>query len=144
MKTTELRIGNLVTLDEKQRTELWENEISAISDFFKIDTIYSDGEVVLKLDNENVDFDETDIIPIPLTEGWLRKFNAESYFTSDPQETQSSKAFKFGDIKIHMCNEDVEEFMFESFEFVKIKTVHQLQNLYFALTGEELTYENLT
>ena len=85
-----------------------------------------------------------DIKPIPLTEEWLRKFNAESYFTSDPQETQASKVFKFGDVKIHMCNEDVEEFMFESFEFIKIKTVHQLQNLHFALTGTELTYENKT
>lgn len=77
--------------------------------------------------------------PIPLTEEWLHKFGAISSFTSDPQERSASKRFVFGEIEIHMYNEDLEEFMFET-HF--IKTVHQFQNLYFSLKQEELTIKN--
>lgn len=132
MNAKELRIENFVY-----------NSASGSVEVCKVESITKLG-IAYDSESRNGTCSIDNVKPIPLTEEWLRKFNAESYFNSDPQETQASKVFKFGDVKIHMCNEDVEEFMFESFEFIKIKTVHQFQNLYFALTGTELTYETKT
>lgn len=75
---------------------------------------------------------------IKLTEKWLEDFGANIYFTSDPQERQASKAFEFDNLKIHMCNEDVEEFIFEASEFIKIEYVSQLQNLYYSINNKPL------
>lgn len=125
LKSNELRIGNLFMDKYSKQT-------------FPVLEILRNGNVVFDFETDKI-WQAQEII---LTEKWLRKFGAESYFTSDPQERQASKAFKFGDIIIHMCNEDVEEFMFESFEFIKIKTVHELQNLYFYLTQQELFIKN--
>lgn len=118
MNAKELRIGNYVY---RQSSKLMVDR----TDIYQI-------EVVTRQTESKYD-------PIMLTEKWLYKFGASSHFTSDPQERQASKAFMLENVKIHMCNEDVQEFMFESFELFEIKTVHQLQNLYFALTGKELT-----
>ena len=65
--------------------------------------------------------------PIPLTEGWLLKFGFE-------------KKIGWDDLIYHVKNNvDLYEFLsgYEYYDF-HIKHVHQLQNLYFALTGEEL------
>ena len=56
-----------------------------------------------------------DFRPIPLTEEWLLKFGFE--------RTYNSQFRYFG-------------------HYIKIKYVHELQNLYFALTGQELTIKN--
>jgi hypothetical protein len=71
--------------------------------------------------------------PLPLTEEWLIKFGFEKtplhYFKKD------------GIIL------SVEDFYYECFlgsNSVIIKYVHQLQNLYFALTGEELEVKETT
>ena len=57
--------------------------------------------------------------PIPLTEECLLRFGFES---KNP---------------VLFTNSDGDSFYLDD---TKIKHVHQLQNLYFALTGEELTY----
>lgn len=80
--------------------------------------------------------------PIPLTEEWLLKFG----FKSDDISWEYSKRFgnlyimydiKINSIYIHDGSRydgaDIPN---------EIKHVHQLQNLYFALTGEELTLKN--
>jgi hypothetical protein len=65
--------------------------------------------------------------PIPLTEEWLLKFGFEitnNFQTKDRFQTHKQDGiiwFEYGYISI------------------ELKYVHQLQNLYFALTGEELT-----
>ena len=68
-----------------------------------------------------------DLNPIPLTEEWLLKFGFE-------------KKIGWDDLIYHVKNNvDLYEFLsgYEYYDF-HIKHVHQLQNLYFALTGEEL------
>lgn len=74
-----------------------------------------------------------DLSPIPLTEEWLFKFG----FISNPYEDRYEKGL------LHIeCNKTrgVLEFWIERLPFsLTIKYVHSLQNLYFALTGEELT-----
>jgi len=69
--------------------------------------------------------------PIPLTEDWLLKFG----FEQDGELFHNQIAlYKNG---VGGFNYNVNYFEHENLE--EIKHVHQLQNLYFALTGEELT-----
>ena len=67
---------------------------------------------------------------IPLTEEWLLKF----WFISNPYEDRYEK----GSIHIECLKTKGETYLWIE-NMAHIKYVHQLQNLYFALTGEELT-----
>ena len=67
--------------------------------------------------------------PIPLTEEWLVKFGFNKLEGWDDMYY-----FQIGDFQIYEYN--VSGYEFDDFG---IKHVHQLQNLYFALTNEELT-----
>lgn len=74
--------------------------------------------------------------PIPLTEEWLFKLGFY-------------KSFGYGFLKKDLLGnlfysvETKEYFMFQYKELrIKLESVHQLQNLYFALTGEELTFKS--
>lgn len=82
------------------------------------------------------------IQPIPLTEEWLVKFGFEK-----PAETWYLNGF--GVWQTLCGNKDGTEFIGFFYELrdrgivdKHIEHVHQLQNLYFALTGEELTIKN--
>ena len=117
LKPSELRIGNFTTLGV---VCLIEDDVFRVAD--------SDGDT----------FKNTwaDIEPIPLTEEWLLKF--EFY-----------KSVGYGFLKKDLFGnlfysvETKEYFMFQYKELrLKIEYVHTLQNLYFALTGEELTLKS--
>ena len=69
--------------------------------------------------------------PIPLTEEWLLtlgfvKNKERGYFGLD----RLIVAFHDGVDQFYLCDIDI---------FVKIETVHHLQNLYFAIRNKELT-----
>lgn len=68
--------------------------------------------------------------PIPLTEEWLLKFGFEKIGGWDDYE---------GYIKDEVEIALNEKYPFENYLQKELKHVHQLQNLYFALTGKELT-----
>ena len=72
--------------------------------------------------------------PIELTEEWLIKFGHESSFIPDLYEIGKLSFY----IDDGICWIDVFG------DSIEIKYVHQLQNLYFALTGKELTIKELT
>jgi hypothetical protein len=67
--------------------------------------------------------------PIPLTEEWLLKFG-----------------FKNNRLGLFDCIKVVEDIGFHIYfiqrHLKEVQYVHQLQNLYFALVGEELTFKN--
>jgi hypothetical protein len=117
MKSSELRIGNITSM----------GVVCSIEDnFFRV------------LDSEGDTFKNTwaDIQPIPLTEEWLLKFGF-------------IKKNGYGFIKKDLAGnifysvETKEHFMFQYHDLrIKIKHVHQLQNIYFALTGEELIFKS--
>ncbi len=68
--------------------------------------------------------------PIPLTEEWLIKFGLEKDTETDYRWfLEDWLAYDVDDNCIRIA---------DSWEFGKLKYVHQLQNLYFALTGKEL------
>jgi len=127
MKATELRIGNWVRLNVRpienyQVTQILEKGVNCglVGAMYEI------------------------VKPIPLTDEWLKRFG----FNED-----GFKQYEFENwgIKVKKDPHAISEtnwivfhgFMNQFSELVSLKHVHQLQNLYFALTGEELqTDEN--
>jgi hypothetical protein len=71
--------------------------------------------------------------PIPLTEEWLLKFGFEYFkFIVESSCWRLNNLFSIReDFTIHFHNGLI----------VELKCVHQLQNLYFALTGQELSIQ---
>ena len=121
MKANELRIGNLVYLVDKEK-------ICEILDGHEID-----------------ECDENPLVqPIPLTEEWLLKFGFDLYdgfsnmrFINIVKHEYDSSTISFSHTEqlTRFSNGHPKG----STLIPHIKYVHQLQNLYFALTGEELT-----
>jgi hypothetical protein len=73
--------------------------------------------------------------PIPLTEEWLLKFGFEK--TTKWNNVQHTKGIlQIRNLYILFVNG-------RNQSWINLKHVHQLQNLYFALTGEELTINEL-
>ncbi len=110
MKALELRIGNYI-----------ENTDGQMASYMVVN-----ADVIKQ--NEHTMY--ASLEPIPLTEEWLIKFGfikhgKYGYFYLDNFIIDKNKLGKF-----FMCDIDIH---------VEIETVHHLQNLYFALTGEELT-----
>jgi hypothetical protein len=115
MKANELRIGNIVLRKEFLHSNL-EN-----CRFDKIVVTHNDINAC-HIYNRHFE-------PIPLTEEWLFKFGFDDLGT-----------YGYGRGNFHICLHENEFYFSINNRKVFIKHVHQLQNLYFALTGEELTY----
>ena len=79
---------------------------------------------------------ESDLQPIPLTEKWLLKFGFEVFEFDNGQPNQ----YRFKDRLLVIREEKFVDYG----SSVAIKYVHQLQNLYFALTGQELQLKQQT
>ena len=139
MKTTELRVGNLIldtfSLQSKEVVSLTLDDFQAMNNFKRsgIDNTYR---------------------PIPLTKEWLIKFGFENldYICPETSLVYSDDEFvlsicKYSKIVIQsdfsFGIEDSNRNDCIAFENDYICSVHQLQNLYFALTNKELTYENI-
>jgi len=94
------------------------NLVLLTKDDFKTTKEYRlDGIDIYKLDESEC----IDIKPIPLTEEWKEKIKDNKFLFID---SQGFVIFK---------NEYIYSFVFEDYPFI-----HQFQNLYFALTNEEL------
>ena len=118
MKETDLRIGNLVNYETLEGDVL-----PNIIDWQDLKWL-SEDEQSFNLAHS----------PIPLTEEWLLKFG----FKQD--ETYVSEQNPYLDYIKDEVRISMPYFSFEYGDgaFMELKHVHQLQNLYFALTGTEL------
>jgi hypothetical protein len=132
MKATELRIGNWVQFRHTETPVL-----ITLADF------------VREYKEEHLE----DYEPIPLTEEWLERFGFENganknYKSIKLPKTSIKDAYLFvnyvTDSRLPYARrgialvDDFEEETEISID-IEIKHVHQLQNLYFAITGVELT-----
>lgn len=118
MKASELRIGNLVYVGNKLRHVCGTIDKTIQHNYHPQNSTYSENY-------------ENECEPIPLTEEWLVKFGFENFYN----EFLSSNGYFdliFNDDKVSLRVEG-------QWLSLEIKYVHQLQNLYFALTNEELT-----
>jgi hypothetical protein len=114
MKANELRIGNLI--------------------------FTGDDNMVLKVQHgtiRGVLYNHLNVKPIPLTEEWLLKFGFEDSLKGWGGSQGSDYHYKKEFVEIQTYDSDNNWHLKNKFD-VKFKHVHQLQNLYFALTGEEL------
>ena len=81
--------------------------------------------------------------PIPLTEEWLLKFSFERFL----QETKFKLYFNknkdsyYASISVSLHSDFCRVNVINQ-EITKVQYVHQLQNLYFCLCGEELEIKN--
>lgn len=133
IKASELRIGNIV----------WESSsftpgpddfeqivIGAINDIDKV-----------VLDNQNNIYSYDYLYPIPLTVEWMAKVGF------DWNAKDKRYYIQIGNTLYLEYDTDFDVFIAPeswagSCPWNTVKHVHQLQNLYFALTGEELTIKN--
>ena len=126
MEVNELRIGNWVYHNPSAWS--YRNDDGVISNYsgFNKDCFKWEESDWYALGESTLDI--SIIHPIPLTEEWLVRFgfelNANKYRTNDSKLI----CHKMIDVKISGSKYNLKH----------IKYVHQLQNLYFALTGEEL------
>jgi hypothetical protein len=129
----ELRIGNYINDINHPERECQVFRLTCGTDYniaYSYGKCYEDGYANDKLDQ---------LQPIPLTEEWLLKFGW-NYHKSEDCVYYSHSWGKNGMEII------VKDYHYKGFElelgkarFKSIEYVHQLQNLYFALTGNELT-----
>lgn len=115
MKASELRIGNLVSnMNPRHNDSIL--TIESIGDNHEVNMFYR--KYLL-----------SELEPIPLTEEWLLKFGFVKHKTTDIYPTFAKQMFNWNDGILYIIG----------YGFMNhIKHVHQLQNIYFALTGEEL------
>lgn len=119
IKAQEIRLGNIYSYaDWKQE------EMGKLENVFRWGKHHFETELD-KLDQYN---------PIPLTEEWLKKFGFEK---TDNCNKDTWPDFKFNGIII-ISNIHGHYVWDSSQKRVSIYYVHQLQNLYFALTQNEL------
>jgi hypothetical protein len=131
MKANELRIGNWVMSANykkiKREIKDYSVEVIRAGDIHHLETFPSSKSIK----------------PIPLTEEWLLKFGFEKKYDT----------FEFNGLNVDGCvvhfsfDKWASEYEIENCDYTEVPSdiqhVHQLQNLYFALTGEELTINKL-
>ena len=136
MKATELRIGNYIDYTTKR----------------EIVTMQTTYEYIRLIHNGNKNFK-----PIKLTEEWLLKFGFKKYpdcrdtFQQIYYDSYQFEIDRFTIVSFSIqqdnkslikCNYDRGYRSEDNKKNYYIKYVHQLQNLYFALTNEELTFKS--
>lgn len=138
MKASELRIGNLINgiyydynIDDDHR------EKETICEVVTLDSVGS-CEYPIWVESESNIETFSDFEPIPLTEEWLLKFG----FEINRQTKEENNIWRcYSEEGFFEVEQIGSSFFLDDNDCygTKINHVHQLQNLYFALTGEELT-----
>ena len=134
MKTNDLRIGNYIYgnyygSEDEEKTEKCK--------VLGIDSVgFSEYPIWVEGLEETGIETYMGFQPIPLTEEWLLKFgfkklNDDTFYYTDVK-------LKINQLKKGSTGYD-KYIYFKGLPIKPIHSVHQLQNLYFALTGEELT-----
>lgn len=128
MKANELRLGNWVSLNGNST---------------QVDVIDYNQIIATELGLIELKF----IKPIPLTEEWLSKFGFNTDKVTFGIHVDNIRFRLFQINASCSYNDNENEFTVTVYQYkyrieiCRIKYVHQLQNLYFALTNEELKIE---
>jgi hypothetical protein len=124
IKANELRIGNWVLLNTKA---------------IRPRPVKVEGKDIYNIDNKSAGYEQVE--SIPLTPEILEKagFTEEE----DYMELYGYRSFKHNTPNTYakISDNTVEIYMRGLEDWLLIESLHQLQNLYFALTGEELEIE---
>lgn len=132
MEAKELRIGNWVNLYDD-----FNSEVTGLTNTKKVWCVNNPT-------NEGCAWYADKINPIPLTEEWLLKFGFEEEEEQD--ELLDTLMFSKDNItRVEFSNKHRQLYWHDNYSsiyHIELIYVHQLQNLYFFLTGEELTIDN--
>jgi hypothetical protein len=120
MKPTELRIGNYILAHLTQGIVIVDWMVLRHMEQGNYQNVYFPDVLVYE--------------PIPLTEEWLVKFGGEKSTWGSRQRD----AYYFKDTHFITIDNSCFVFRLANTAVANIYYVHQLQNLYYALTGEEL------
>lgn len=133
MKANELRLGNYFTDNENHDGISNYKPINKVIALQKDRIYFIDTEFLLSENDtleENRQIELSKCLPIPITNDWFLKFRMQ-----DEEGFRHLKGygwdegFLYNELDINdMCR----------INSVKVEYVHQLQNLFFALTGKEL------
>jgi hypothetical protein len=146
MKPTELRIGNIVKIDDENLGPI-EGKVTTLKES-------GEAELLLSVSKGNGRYfvcGSDDIFPIPITEELLTKIgfkkDRNGYFNyrecCDELSVRFSESYTFIEYaNLFHCPEDVTETNYcSSLEFSNTLHLHTLQNIWHLLTGEELEIE---
>lgn len=129
IQANELRVGLWFKREIPGRNEAWED-------------IQIDEGIMYSIFSESLEYALNDLYPIPLTPEILER--AGFVKTEHKLPLLTYYDYRLGNcvasvipsgIEIEFCGLDIEERTY----ITKVNHIHQLQNLYFALTGTELT-----
>lgn len=135
MEPTELRIGNFIQYNSPDHSICFDLVVGInYSDDFHVHMVELHGRTPINING---------ISPIPITPEWLERLGFRDTSTKHGEWfLELDDSFKiiitwYGGI-IELTTFDIQQ------PFPYIKSIHQLQNLYHALTGQELTVKELT
>ena len=138
MEPTELRIGNFIQYNSPDHSICFDLVVGInYSDDFHVHMVELHGRTPINING---------ISPIPITPEWLERLGFEKRISPKGHEnwvmySQHHFAFVLREITPFIG------FTYHSYgtdHSLQIDHVHQLQNLYHALTGQELTVKELT
>ena len=141
IEARELRIGNLVGINN---TALHADGCNTENAYFEIEELRRD---IVQFKGFHAGEYYKNIEPIPLTEEWLIDLefkkkvlgdNLGYYYTLDLNDEKHCDLSIFSGDR----NEFVEVALFPYEDFFRYKYVHELQNLYYTLTGQELVRQS--
>ena len=140
MKASELRIGNFVN-GKKIQEGRFVDYVLTNPQFLEVDAILQDS-ISCKGEIDNPIYRFTEIEPISLTKEWFFKLGfkkiSNTQFCIDVNDNKKIS------LVLHMNSGNwTFPYFHEVNTLTSFKNVHELQNLYFALTGTELTIKEL-
>lgn len=124
MEATELRLNNFV---------IYEDEIVPV-----IGMENNDNGLLVKIDSNNVT-DYRNLKPIALTAEWFQRLGFKEAYRSSTRVRFELPNYCRYDFDLS-SNKILQGFLFFG-NYIKCNHLHQLQNIYFTLTGEELKIE---
>lgn len=138
MKVKDLRIGNIVYGGWEDYEENSHFSICLVTGLSEDQYLGEGWNFMLEnMETKGVE-NYFEMKPIPLTEEWLLKFGFDHNFKNHEQSFFSKKisekfelTFRNNKLSLHLKGYG----MIETFDY---SSVHQLQNLYFAICGEDL------
>lgn len=124
MEATELRLNNLL---------IYGNEIVPV-----MGMEHSNNNLLVKIDSETA-IDYRKLQPIALTAEWFQKLGFKEAYRSSSRIRFDLPNYCRYDFDLN-SNKILQGFLYFG-NYIKCNYLHQLQNIYFTLTGEELKIE---
>lgn len=129
IQAREIRIGNIIQFDDTSEDIVRVEYVFQSDEMWFIQWTWISGKGSFKSGNSILE----DFEPIPLSPEILEKAGFEI-----PVNT-SSYAYRMGKWAVFLWPTGAISVEFKNIEICELQHLHQLQNLYFSLTGEELT-----